>query len=129
MIDKMDRYTYKAKRKDNNEWVYGCLNYTPTEKPNYEFIIAGITKDSWGNYYEIIPKTLCQCTGLQDFFEHDLVKYKNEETIYEIVWFEKECYFGLKAFNTSCGTRENEMLYYEDIFKYLEKIGNKFDKE
>ena len=112
----MNRYTFKAKRKDTGEWVYGYYVMMNEYETIYDFC---------GEINTIIPKTLCQCTGLENFYEHDLVKYEDEDEIYEIIWFDEDCYFGLKG----KGNRDTEMLYYKDIFKYLKLLGNKFDKE
>lgn len=77
------RYLYKAKRKDNDEWVYGylwvgaCSAYiTPSN--------VGITyyeenKRIVACAYEIDPTTICRCTGLTDkngklIWEHDIVQ-------------------------------------------------------
>lgn len=70
-----DRYLYKAKRKDNGEWVQGYL-YGIWEK---RYILWGMTNDI-PNMIEVDPSTICQCTGLKDkngklIWENDIVKY------------------------------------------------------
>lgn len=108
-----DRYLYRAKRTDTGEWVEG-----------YYALIGNkhviISKESEGYYtefveerhgYEIVnvdPLTACQCTGLKDFFEKDIVKrtdihkvgdpsigiieYDVENTAFVIHWIDKEKY-------------------------------------
>lgn len=132
----MNRYTYKAQRKDKHGWVTGNLIYNiSTDKYFIDYsIIEDISstirefdKYNYGLHLfvaEINPSTLCQCTGLRNIFEHDLVKYKDEKEIYKVVWYEQG-YWGLKGE----GPRNEEMLCYADIFDSLELIGNKFDKE
>lgn len=83
-----DRYTYKAKRKNSNDWVYG--NYvTTTINGNNYFYILPKDDDRW---IEIDKLTLCQCTGLftvtgYPLYEHDIVVDKYDR-VFEIV---REC--------------------------------------
>lgn len=56
-----DRYLFKAKRKDNGEWVQGYL-YGIWEK---RYILWGMTNDI-PDMIEVDPSTVCQCTGLKD---------------------------------------------------------------
>ena len=78
----MNRYTYKAKRKDKpSEWVYGYYvsEFNKKLKINKYFIL----NDEEENFIEIIPETLCQCTGLQDIegnyiFENDIVEINDK---------------------------------------------------
>ena len=56
-----DRYLYKAKRLNNEEWVQGYL-FGIWEK---RYILWGMTNDI-PNMIEVDPTTICQCTGLID---------------------------------------------------------------
>ena len=131
----MNRYTYKAKRKDNNEWVYGY--YYKDHTKNIDYIINGQLVRSDGDlpidnfdYYEIIPETLCQCTGLQDkegnyIFENDIFKDKEGKKLFvkwdrgqfDLVYYEdkEECWKD---------SLRNYMRFYD-----IKIIGNKYDKE
>ena len=62
---------FKAKRKDNGEWVEGYYMPRPNSpgKPRYYIILLSQTR-----WYEIDPETLCQYTGLTN---------KNGEKIWE----------------------------------------------
>lgn len=64
-----NRYLFKAKRKDNGEWVQGYL-YGIWEK---RYILWGMTNDI-PDMIEVDPSTICQCTGLKD---------KNSKLIWE----------------------------------------------
>ena len=76
-----DRYLYRAKRTDNGEWVEG--HYITNEKdPNHAYIgylfgvVDGMVHDT--DIVEVIPSTICQCTGLKDkngklIWENDIV--------------------------------------------------------
>lgn len=125
-----DRYLFKAKRKDDGEWVFGGLSYC--EKTNAYFI-TNMGKDHIsyiGFHKEVDSNTICQCTGLKDkngrvIWENDIVMtvYDGNEHIYQVVWDESELDF--KATNG----KEN----YKSNFEYLpccdeiEILGNCFD--
>ncbi len=85
-----DRYLYRAKRTDNREWVSGSYVNTLTE--DKECICAGIYKENhWiveenGNMVAVDTSTICQCTGRQGEWEHDIFQYDDER--YEIQFCE-----------------------------------------
>ena len=97
-----DRYLFKAKRLDNGEWVEG--HYITNEKdPNHAYIgylfgvVDGMVHDT--DIVEVIPSTLCQCTGLKDkngklIWDNDIMvahlddAYPEDETYIRILWYE-----------------------------------------
>lgn len=101
------RYLFRAKRKDNGEWVEGGYFLEPyTDKA---FIIQwNSTGLGYNEFIEVIRETLCQCTGLKRFFEKDIVKrtdihrvgdpstgiieYDVENTAFLIHWIDNEKY-------------------------------------
>ena len=92
-----DRYLFKAKRKDNCEWVFGGLSYC--DKTGAYFI-TNMGKDHIsyiGFHQEVDSNTICQCTGLKDkngrvIWENDIMvahldeDYPEDETYIRILW-------------------------------------------
>lgn len=94
---------FKAKRKDNGEWVEGYYlnvakinHFICTGKIKLDGAIKGIIAPEM---YEIDPDTICQCTGLTDkngqkIWENDSLKahldadYPEDTTYIRILWNE-----------------------------------------
>lgn len=85
-----DRYLFKAKRKDNGEWVIGnlvCSVYTRND------VCVGQYGSKVG-MHEIDPSTICQCTGLKDkngklIWENDILMcHGNSEDLVKAVFGE-----------------------------------------
>lgn len=126
---KIENIKYKAKRIDNNSWVFGYFY----EENGNTYIIENRQKESMLNRnitYQVDPSTICQFTGLKDckgneLYEHDVIK--NYPFIpSEIVWSEELSGYYLKHAN---GKIEGQTLgHYLSLGKFI-VIGNKFDKE
>lgn len=134
-----DRYLFKAKRTDNEEWVQGCC-FTQYER----FFIKDIQKsfattiynepsvvDFNVRAYEVASNTVCQCTGLKDkngklIWENDIVFVTDgdgcsgqiDTGVGEIDFLEGLWYISGKVQNA---------LYDIDKCFQLEVIGNIFD--
>ena len=87
-----DRYLYKAKRKDNGEWVEGCLlidyvtgQYFIHAYGNSVNESAKIGEEGCLRFvaFDVEPSTICQCTGIKDrnselIWENDIVSAWSE---------------------------------------------------
>lgn len=113
----MREILFKAKRKDNNEWIKGSLIYDVNEKwyihKNNCALVIGT--------YEVIPETISQYTGLKDkndvkIFENDKVKAKfYGKDVEGQIGFSNGCFL---LWN-SC-VSDNQLFIFTDI----EVIGN-----
>lgn len=97
-----DRYTFRGKRFDNGEWVYG--HYLPCSKyPELSEIKSLTERNGYGDaeYFRVDPKTVGQCTGLKDkngklIFEGDIIKvvdsgisFFKEGEFVEVEWIDE----------------------------------------
>ena len=123
MVKAMRQIKYKAKRKDNGEWIEGCLckshcgieciqTYEDTDD---EEVVM---------YIPVDHETVCQFTGVEDkngtpIYEGDDVEYDNGviSFIRTIEWRKGALRFG----------DDNLLYFFEE--KYLKVLNSKFDKE
>jgi len=133
----MREILFKAKRKDNGEWIEGslidldidsgyCYIVQPYKKASILPIIFLITD----RMKLVDPETLCQFTGLCDkngkrIWENDVVWLvcDGKEHIYQIVWDNSELDFKATKGEENYGTHYEYLLCCEEI----EVIGNIFD--
>nr|DAI96365.1 MAG TPA: YopX protein [Caudoviricetes sp.] len=121
-----DRFLFRGKRKDNGEWIQGCL-YGIWER---RYILGGMTNDI-PNMVEVDPSTVCQCTGGKDknsklIYEDDIAK-DDKGNLYKAFWQDNHYQFSwmcVKSEKLPIGAKWNF-----DCFRgyEMEVIGNVFD--
>lgn len=130
--EEMRERLFKAKRKDNSEWVTGyyVAKYDiDGTLIHYIFLNKGI--NVW-EFVEIIPETLCQYTCLTDkngekIWENDVCKI-NESSIdeedgnFQVEWDNDSARFVLNGFGLTVD--------FDNVYGYeCEVIGNIFDNK
>lgn len=97
-----DRFKFRAKRIDNNKFVYGylCFIYIDNEKH------CKIYSPDDAMSYDCYTETLGQCTGLKDrntklIYDNDIVYDKIDEC-YKLVYWDNRAYCWALRWNNVC---------------------------
>lgn len=115
-----DRFLFRAKRIDNGEWVAGNL----IDAPDGRNAISETSGD-W-ELYEVIPSTICQCTGLKDkngnlIYENDIVTGRfGNEIITGCIRYGSNAQFYIDR-------KGMYGIYLDNSQDWLDVIGNIFD--
>lgn len=129
----MREILFKAKRKDNGEWVEGYYVYDNVKNKAFicttRLLYGWLQKVMW---IEVDSNTICQFTGMTDkngvrIWENDVVwlVYDGKEHIYQIVWDNSELDFKATNGKENYGPNFEYLLCCEEI----EVIGNIFDNK
>lgn len=129
-----DDVIFKAKRKDNGEWVEGYYSKSPD--PIFAFLKDYIfapyydydKERGYDNGYQINPDTLCQYTGKKDckkkkIWENDIVEEGCNGLIGIVVWDNDLGTYRLQNLDGEYG----EDYIIKDAHIEWEVIGNVFD--
>ena len=134
-----DRYLYRAKRKDNGEWIVGSLiqtsylgsirSWISSEQEDKARLREITLNQAVWRAFEVRTNTICQCTGLKDkngklIWENDVVNCFEAECCGKISWNESEAGFYFDVLLED-GTYEEEHIY--DYADCMMVIGNIFD--
>ena len=115
---------FKAKRKDNGEWVEGDLIREQDIFGKINTRIYQMKGDGAYQMHEVDPDTICQCiertTEQGKAWEHDLIRLQSGE-ICEIVYDRNECAWCAASIKD---TTKYILLKYALVTEY---IGSKFD--
>ena len=138
----MREILFKAKRKDNGKWVYGC--YAESKGKTFIGIDISISIDEFEvfctpiiRWIEVDPETLCQFTGRCDrygnkIWENDILKTWSDEYaqvkfgLYSTGFASDDCNQGFYAAFSEDSYYRHELGYW---CKESYVIGNIFDNK
>ena len=130
----MREILFKAKRKDNGEWVEGYYLKTrlggDIDPSDVIFVPFKINKgEDWG-FIKVDPKTICQYIGLKDknrnmIWENDIVKDEEACLFGTVIWLQDD-YDYMGWFLDDENLVEPEMMK-ETMWRDCEVLGNIFD--
>ena len=126
----MREILFKAKRKDNGEWVEGyyCffMNNHCILPQNLDTTPATLFREK-KLFFLIDPETLCQYTGVEDMnghkiWENDIIWHGASDTIGVVRWFQED-YVGWCIDDIKIG----EQMTSKEMWNESKTMGNIFD--
>lgn len=134
----MREILFKAKRKDNGEWVEGC--YTECNGKTFIGIDISIYSDIFEvfctpviRWFEVDPETLCEFTGRCDkngkkIWEKDILMAHLDESYPEDVTYET-VEWGVAGWVTHEANSVDRQYLDEFDMEHFEVVGNIFDNK
>lgn len=124
-----DRYLFRAKRIDTDEWIIGSLLVDKQQdiETGEQIEIIGIYPSEYKDFAKKVdPSTVCQCTAMPDknkklVFEHDIVWDSDERAFYEIIWKQEDMCWNVED-------ADGHKSEFEECYgSTIEVNGNRFD--
>ena len=132
----MREILFKAKRKDNGEWIDGDFTHTEDGRVGIEYTHKFFGSGTKSRITMLVdPETVCQCTNLKDkngkkIWENDIVKINKHflTGTFKVV-FNKSAfeYRELKEKYSLNAITFDEVNHYVNANECVEIIGNIFD--
>lgn len=122
-----NRYYFRAKRIDNDEWVHGL----PSCNKDGEIGEIEVWDGEDITFYTVDPSTICQCTGLRDkndalIWEKDILMAYLDEDHPEDVTYAKIEWNG-SGWITHENNNEDQEYFDDFVLENYEVVGNIFD--
>ena len=128
----MREILFRAKRKNNGEWVEGSYHHQTDyygDLCDTHYIVNGTATDmeGYGEHYEIDPETLCQFTGMVDkngkrIWENDIIRHEISDTLGTVKWYQED-YVGWCVDDVMI----DEQQFTGEMWSECMVIGNSFD--
>ena len=125
----MREILFKAKRVDNGEWIEGGF----CQSSNGRTFLAGVSKYGYIDGLEVVPETICQYTGFNDYhdnkiWENDLIECKEFSNGYLIKHFLSQVEWDDTGTGFAFKDSKHGWAFMDSLAVYeCEVIGNVFD--
>ena len=127
----MREILFRAKRKDNGEWIEGYYVKTTLGKDikpsDVIFVPWKINRSEQWGWVKVLSETICQFTGMMDkngkrIWENDIVKHEISDTLGTVKWYQED-YVGWCVDDIVI----DEQQFTDEMWSECEIVGNVFD--